>query len=65
MTENGLYCPECGHNMSKSGGASSGRHLYQQYRCPKCLRSTIRPLDSQGNKVDKKPYTKKITGEVR
>ncbi len=59
MTENGLFCPECRHPMSKAGSAISGRKRYQQYRCMKCLRSTIRPLDSKGNRVNAKPYVKK------
>lgn len=59
MVENNLHCPECNNPVTKAGGASSGRKRVQQYRCPKCLRATIRPLDSEGNKVEAKPYPDK------
>jgi len=61
MTEDGLYCPECGNNVTKAGGAWSGRTKRQQYRCTKdkgCGRATIRPLDSKGNRVEAKPFNK-------
>ncbi len=60
MTENDLHCPECDNPMSKAGKAWSGRTPYQQYRCSKCHRNTIRPLNSNGNKVEAKPYNQKI-----
>lgn len=59
MTESDLYCPDCGNNVSKAGKAWSGKLPYQQYRCPRCRRSTIRPLDNQGNRVKAKPYGNK------
>ncbi len=60
MTENDLHCPECGHNVTKAGSAWSGRRRYQQYRCHLCGRSTIRPLDNQGKRVEAKPFNKEV-----
>ena len=56
MTENNLHCPECGNLVTKAGGAWSGRSKFQQYKCQKCGRATIRPLDSKGNKVAAKRF---------
>lgn len=64
MKESDLHCPECGNNVSKAGKAWSGRRSYQQYRCPICRRSTIRPLDNQGNRVEAKPYNKETHIEL-
>lgn len=60
MTENNLHCPECNNPVTKAGGAWSGRIKVQQFRCQKCRRSTIRPLDNQGSKVEAKPYNKEV-----
>jgi len=60
MTENKLHCPECNHPITKAGGAWSGRTKYQQFKCHKCGRATIRPLDDQGNKVKAKPFIKEV-----
>ncbi len=59
MAENNLHCPECKNPVAKAGSAWSGRTRYQQFRCHRCGRSTIRPLDSHDNRVEAKPYNKK------
>lgn len=58
MTDMNLRCPECGNPLTKAGGAWSGKRKIQQFRCPnpKCRRTTIRPLDTEGNKMEAKPF---------
>jgi len=62
MTESNLFCPECGHRVTKAGGAWSGRSQYQQFRCPSpiCRRATIRPLDGNNKQIEKIPYNKPV-----
>ncbi len=37
-----MTCPVCGHApMSRVGGAWSGLHLYQNYRCSRCGRKRM------------------------
>lgn len=59
MTDNNLYCPECRNPVTKAGGAWSGRRKVQQFSCYKCGRKTFRPLDSEGNRVEAKPFVTK------
>jgi len=59
MTENNLHCPECDNKVTKAGSAWSGRKKYQQFRCHKCGRSTIRPLNDTGNQVPAQPFENK------
>jgi transposase-like protein len=56
MTELDLHCPECRNPVTKAGGAWSGRTKFQQYRCLRCGRVTIRPLDESGKPVEAKPF---------
>lgn len=44
-----FLCPDCGNLVVKAGKALSGKLLYQQFRCPKCKRRTMKPLDSNGS----------------
>lgn len=59
MTETDLHCPDCKTVVTKGGSAWSGKKRYQQYRCPICRRSTLRPLDGKGNRVDAKLFESK------
>ncbi len=56
MPKEEFYCPECGHAVTKAGGAWSGRAKLQQFRCLKCGRVTIRPLNSKGKEIEAKPF---------
>lgn len=58
MTHNNLHCPECNSPLSKAGGAWYGKRKVQQFRCPACRRTTTRPLDDKGNKMEAKPFGK-------
>lgn len=49
-------CQDCQLTMTKAGMAYSGKRRVQQYRCPKCRRTTIRvPPDPTGNSPPAKP----------
>ena len=39
MTEVRPKCPECGHEMMKSGMVWSGRHKVRRWKCNNCGRS--------------------------
>jgi len=37
------FCPECGHKLTPSGYAWSGRNKVKRWRCMECGRTTILP----------------------
>jgi ribosomal protein L37AE/L43A len=56
MTDKEYYCPECGHKVTKAGGAWSGRTKLQQFRCLKCGRVTTKPYDERSKPIDAIPF---------
>lgn len=56
-------CPKCNVEMVKAGGALSGKHEVQNWRCPVCHRRTIKGLRARKLEA-KKPQAKPPASQV-
>jgi hypothetical protein len=64
-----LYCSRDSckgkkHRVNKYGSWISSGKRYQEYICTVCLLPVFRPLDEEGNQIDKVPYVKEVKDEL-